>query len=289
MLTISQDWIATERAERYRRTPERRVKTIDEAERFIDEVGFALFWPIKGVEAPNLFHAIAGRVRDVPNEHDDPDISQCWGWKDQSLGGTRWYYAKLLRRKATLIAPRLQAAFYALTHNYGDLHDYMERVLDGQMTHEARMIYEALLEHGPLNTIDLRRHAGLSSEVSKSRFERGLVELQIDMKVLPVGVAEAGAWRYSFIYDIPMRRYPDLPQQARAIGTGEAWRTLIGQHVDNAVAATTREIGQLFHIFEPTARELERALEALVQAGRIEAARVEGGRNVWVSTRALGR
>ncbi|NPV66396.1 MAG: hypothetical protein HPY64_04540 [Anaerolineae bacterium] len=107
MLTLEGNWIAAERDHRYRRTPERRVRSIDDAEVFINEVGFAFLWPIKGVEAPNLFQAIAGRERDVPMAHDDPDNNLCWGWKDQSLGGRRWYYAKLLRRKATLIAPRL--------------------------------------------------------------------------------------------------------------------------------------------------------------------------------------
>ncbi len=291
MLTLDRDWLAAERDHRYRRTPERRVTTIDAAEAFVNEVGFAFLWPIKGVEAPSLFQAIAGRERDVPMVHDDPDNSLCWGWKDQSLGGQRWYYAKLLRRKATLVAPRLWAAFYALTRNYGDLHDYLEQVRDGVMTHEARLIYEALLEQGPLGTVALRKAVGMAAEASKTRFERGLVELQIDMKVLPIGVAEEGAWRYSFIYDIPMRRYPELPAQARQIGSGEAWRLLIGTYVDAVVATTTRQIAQIFHIFEPTARQLERALNALAAEGRIEPARLPVGKGEgltgWVSTTAV--
>jgi len=49
-----------------------------------------------------------------------------------------------------------------------------------------------LLKHGPLDTVRLRREARMSAESAKSRFERGLVELQVGLKVLPVGVAEAG-------------------------------------------------------------------------------------------------
>ena len=288
MLTLSPDWIAAERARRYRRRMDLRVQTLDAAIGFLEDVGFALFWPIKGVEAPSLFDAVAGRVRAISSEHDDPDISLTWGWKDELLGKGYWYYAHLLRRKATLIAPRLWGAFYALTRNYGDLHDYQEQVRDGIMTHEARQIYEALLEHGPLNTVELRRQAQLSARESKSRFDRGLLDLQIDMKALPVGIAEAGAWRYSFVYDIPMRHYPDLVSQARAVGTAEAWQILIGQHLDNVVAATPRQIGQMFHVFAPTPREIERALTALAEAGRIEAAEIEnGGGEVWVSKRVL--
>lgn len=287
MLTLTQDWIDTERAERYRRTADRRVHTVDEAARFVDEVGIAFLWPIKGIEAPNLFHAIAGREREVPNVHDDPDLSLCWTWKDQSLGGSRWYYAKLLRRKATLVAPRLRGVFYALTHNYGDLEDYLERVMDGLMTHEARLIYEALLDNGPLNTIDLRSLASQKTSISKARFERGLVELQIDMKVLPVAVVEAGGWRYSFVYDIAMRHYPDLPVQARQVSTAEAWQTLVGTYLDGVVAATSKQIGQVFHIFEPSRRDLEKALDALQKAGRIQSAALPGNTAGWVSIRTL--
>ena len=45
----------------YRRTPERRVRTVEEARVFVEEVGFCHFWPIKDIEMPSLFHAVAGR------------------------------------------------------------------------------------------------------------------------------------------------------------------------------------------------------------------------------------
>jgi hypothetical protein len=92
------------------------------------------------------------------------------------------------------------------------------------MTAEAKAICEASLEHGPLDTVRLRREARMSAESAKSRFDRALVELQVGLKVLPIGVAEAGAWRYAFVYEIVQRYLPDLPEQARPIGRGEARR-----------------------------------------------------------------
>jgi hypothetical protein len=284
-VTLAQDWIDAKRNERYRRRMDLRITEIEQGEKLIDELGFAFFWPIKGIEAPSLFDAIAGRVRALSSEHDDPDISTSWGWKDQSLGGTRWYYSKLLRRRATLIAPRLWAAFYALTPNYGDLEDYLELVQDGTMTHEARLIYEALLEHGSLNTVELRRKVGMTANSSKTRFERGLTELQVWMKILPVGVAEAGAWNYSFAYDLTLRHYPELPIQAKEISTAQAWEALVGQYVENAIAVTQKQIGQLFHVFEPTPREIERALKTLEGQGRVQAGS-RSRRGVGVAPRA---
>jgi hypothetical protein len=50
----------------------------------------------------------------------------------------------------------------------------------------------------------------MSAESTKSRFERALVELQVGLKVLPVGVAEAGTWRYAFVYEIVQMMHPQL-------------------------------------------------------------------------------
>jgi hypothetical protein len=114
---VDKERILRLREHNYRRTPERRVLTVEEARAFVEEVGFCHFWPIKGVETPSLFHAIAGRVRSVPMEHDDADNSKCWGWKDQSLDKKWWYYGKLLRRRATLVSLDMLPYFYALSEN----------------------------------------------------------------------------------------------------------------------------------------------------------------------------
>ena len=280
--------IERQRAFNYRRTPERRVQTIEEARAFVEEMGFCHFWPIKDIEMPNLFHAIAGRVRDVPNEHGDPDISKCWGWKDSSLDKKWWYYGKLLRRRATLVSLKLLPYFYALSENFGDTRDYLAEYEDGKMTAEAKQIYEAILEHGPLDTVRLRREARMSANSAKSRFDRALVELQVGLKVIPVGVAEAGAWNYAFVYEILQRHLPDLPAQARPIGRVEARRVLVQRYLDNVVAADRAMIAKVFHVLKWTKRELERTIAALLEEGTVREIEIEGLEEPQlVSTRAL--
>jgi hypothetical protein len=39
----------------------------------------------------------------------------------------------------------------------------------------------------------------MSADSAKSRFDRALVELQVGLKVIPIGVAQAGAWNYAFV------------------------------------------------------------------------------------------
>jgi len=285
---VSGAWIVERREARYRRTPERRIQTIDQAQAFVNDVGFCFFWPIKDIEMPNLFHAIAGRVRPVPMAHNDPDLSKSWGWKDRSLGQRWWYYGKLLRRRATLISLAMLPFFYASSSNYGELDDYLEEYRSGTMTAEAKRVYEALLTYGPLDTVRLRREAQMAADKAKSRFERALVELQVGLKVLPIGVAEAGAWRYAFIYEIVPRHYPDLAEAARQISLGKARRVLVARYLDNVVAADRGMIGRVFHVLGWTAADLDHTLAALLDEGVVRMARIEGEQERWlVSTRVL--
>ncbi len=273
---VSKAWIIERRNARYRRTPERRVTTIEEARAFVDDMGFCHFWPIKGIETPNLLHAVAGRAREVPQEHADPDGSRCWGWKDQALGKRWWYYGKLLRRRATLISLDLLPTFYASSENFGAIDDYLTEYRDGLLSAEAKAIYEALLEHGPLDTIRLRRESRLSADSAKSRFDRALMELQVGLKVLPIGVAETGAWHYAFIYEILQRHFPALPEQARGISRSQAQRTLIQTYLRNVVKADRKMIRKVFHVMKWTSRELAQAIDSLLKDDVICEVEVEG-------------
>ena len=276
MAAITQEQLLAARDRRYRRTPALRVQTPEAARDFVQDVGFCYFWPITGVEMPSLLHAIAGRERAAPMAHDDPDGSKCWGWKDGSLGQRWWYYGKILRRKATLISLDVLPSFYACSENYGDLDDYLEEYRSGRLTLEARQIYEALLHHGPLDTVRLRREARLAAESAKNRFERALVELQVGFKILPTGIAEAGAWHYAFVYDILQRHLPHIPVQARGIKRSEARHTLVGHYLRAVVAAERGMVRRIFHVLNWTPTELQRTIEALIYEGLCREMVVEG-------------
>ena len=95
--------------------PKDRLQTVEDAVRFVNARGMVYFWPIKGVTLPNLWTAVAGN-RPVADAHDDPG-HVTWGWKDEMLDQRRWYYAKVLRGKSTMIALDVVPYFYALSEN----------------------------------------------------------------------------------------------------------------------------------------------------------------------------
>jgi hypothetical protein len=258
------------------------LRTRRQAVKFVDRRGFVYFWPIKGIDLPNLWTAVAGD-RPVADKHDDP-AHVTWGWKDDALGKRIWYYAKILRRKATMISLNIAPFFYALSRNYGSIEeDHLVAYEEGHLTLAAKNVYDAILQEGPLDSISLRK-AGRMSGAKESAWNRALEDLQMDFKILPVGVAEAGAWRYAFIYEIVARHFPDLPEQARRIGESAARRRLIRLYVDSVGALRPRDIGKLFG-WSPELSS--RAVGALVHEGEIAPAENPRAPGEWLALQSL--
>ena len=76
------------RAQTFRLPPARRVASPKAALDYVNARGFIYFWPIKGIEFPSLWTAVAGN-RVVADKHDDPGHIT-WGWKDRALGKKIW-------------------------------------------------------------------------------------------------------------------------------------------------------------------------------------------------------
>ncbi len=264
------------------------MRTTAAARRFVRSVGFCLFWPTRGLEAPTLLHAIAGRALPLGGGYDHPAFGRSWNWKDQALDKRWWYYGRLLRGRATLVSLDWLPAFYALSENYGDPEDYLQQYQDGRLSSEGRAVYEALLRLGPLDTVRLRKEARLAGEPAKARFQRALAELQEDLKVLPTGVAEAGAWDYAFVYDLVSRWFPTIDEQARAWTTTEARRAILLRHLDNLAAATEEEVRKF--LGWPTG-VLRRTVGSLLEAGDVQPVEVADtrGTRAMMTTRAGAR
>lgn len=277
-MVANNEQIQRYRARTFRLSDERRVRTKQEAIQFVDERGFVSFWPIKDMLLPSLWAAVAGD-RPVADAHDDPG-HVTWGWKDEMLGTKQWYYAKVLRGRATMISLDVVPAFYALSENYGEPEeDYLQLYDDGLMTREAKVVYETILQHGPMDTVNLRRKIHMTSRKSDSPFSRALTYLQRDFKILPVGVSQSGGWRYSFIYDAVHRYYPALPEQARTITRGEARARLVALYLASVGAARSADVRKVFQ-WRP--RDVQATLQRLVEDGRL-VQEAEAGEDGYIS------
>ena len=101
---------------RWRREGTRQIETAFEAERFIDQVGFAACLTDSRRPGPSLYVAVCGRRDAVMprNVQKDPEASLTWVLKDELVRRGKVYYAKLARGKAMFLAPRMIPHFHAV-------------------------------------------------------------------------------------------------------------------------------------------------------------------------------
>ena len=102
MAALLKEELQAYRAKTFRLTSGTQLTGIEDALAYVQERGFLTLWPIKGIDLPSLWTAVAGD-RPVADEHDDPGHIT-WRWKDSMLDHRRWYYGKLLRGKATIVS-----------------------------------------------------------------------------------------------------------------------------------------------------------------------------------------
>ncbi|MEW6403227.1 MAG: crosslink repair DNA glycosylase YcaQ family protein [Chloroflexota bacterium] len=265
MPTLDLKRLHAHRTRTFNLPPSKRLSSPAQALKYVKARGFVYFWPIKGIDLPSLWTAVAGD-RPVADKHDDPGHIT-WRWKDNALPKKIWYYAKILRRKATMISLEIAPYFYALSENYGSPEeDYLITYQEGRLSQSAKQVYETLLEKGALHTLDLRGMSRLAN-AKDSEFNKALDQLQADFKILPVGVAEAGAWRYAHIYEVVHRHFPDLPERARSIKQSEARGKLTGLYFQSVGAAQARDVHKLFGW---TNELIGKTISRLVESGKLK-------------------
>ncbi len=186
------------RDERWRREATRQVESAPEAERFIEQVGFAACLTDSRRPGPSLYVAVCGRRDAVMPRHvqKDPEASLTWTLKDELVKRGRVYYAKLTRGKAMFLAPRMIPHFHAL---WG-----MRRVEEAQrLSANARAILKVLRKEWEMSTSDLRDESGVTE---RAAFTRGLDELQAAMIVVPSEVYYLP--RFTYIWTLGVGRFP---------------------------------------------------------------------------------
>src|ERR1700730_5445658 len=165
------------RDEQWRREGTRQVETALDAERFIEQVGFAACLTDSRRPGPSLYVAVCGRRDAVMprNVQKDPEASLTWVLKDEIMRRGNVYYAKLGRGKAMFLAPRMIPYFHAI---WGVRRSEEKR----RLSKSARAILAVLRKEWEMSTADLRNESGVKD---RQAFTRGLDELQAAMIVVP--------------------------------------------------------------------------------------------------------
>src|SRR2546426_9831619 len=145
------------RDERWRREGTRQVETAFDAERFIEQIGFAACLTDSGRPGPSLYVAVCGRRDAVMprNVQKDPEASHTWILKDEIVRRGRVYYGKLPRGKAMFLAPRMIPYFNAL---WG----MPRREEKKRLSNNALAVLRVLRREWEMATADLRAKSGVT-------------------------------------------------------------------------------------------------------------------------------
>ena len=176
----------------------RQIETARDAERFIEQVGFAACLTDCRRPGPSLYVAVCGRRDAVMprNVQTDPEASLAWVLKDDIVARGQVYYAKLARGKALFLAPRLIPCFHAV---WGVRRSEEKR----RLSTKAQAVLRVLRREWEMSTADLRDASGVKD---RTAFTRALDALQAAMLVVPSQVVYQP--RFTYIWTLGVGRFP---------------------------------------------------------------------------------
>ena len=238
------------RDERWCRDATRSVTTVLDAERFIEQVGFAAALTDSRRPGPSLYVAVCGR-RDAVlprNVQKDPEMSLAWTLKDQLVRRGKVYYAKLARGRSMFLAPRLIPHFHAI---WG-VRPWQERT---QLSANARAVLKVLRGEWEMASSDLRSESGVKDRVA---FNRALDELQASMIVVPSEAVYVP--KFTYLWTLAIGRFPDM--LGTRIKRPQAVREIARCFLTNAGTTVPGELARVTGLSRPEAGQGNRALVA---------------------------
>lgn len=234
----------------WRREGARQVTSAIEAERFIEDVGFAACLTDSRRPGPSLYVAVCGRRDAVMprNVQKDHEASQTWLLKDEIVRRGRVYYGKLARGKTLFIAPRMVPYFHAV---WG-----MRRAEEGtRLGRDARAILTVLRREWEMATSDLRDDSGVTD---RKRFTAALDELQAAMLVVPSEVVYLP--KFTYIWTLAVGRFPDALR--KRVRRDVAVREIARGFLEGAGMTVPGELARVTGLARPEAGLGNRALVA---------------------------
>lgn len=234
----------------WRREGARQVDTAMEAERFIEQVGFAACLTDSRRPGPSLYVAVCGRRDAVMprNVQKDEEASRTWILKDELVRRGKVYYGKLARGKALFVAERMVPHFHAV---WG----LRRSEENGRLGRDARAILRVLRREWEMSTLDLRQDSGVTD---RRAFTTALDELQAAMIVVPAEVVYAP--KFTYLWTLAIGRFPDALR--KRVHRDVAVREIARCFLDGAGMTVPGELARVTGLARPEAGLGNRALVA---------------------------
>lgn len=233
---------------RWWREHTRQIATPLDAERFIEQVGFASCLTDARQPGPSLYVAVCGRRDAVLPRHvqKDHEASLTWHLKDAVLRRGHVYYGKLWRGRAMFIAPRMLPYFHAL---WGVTRGAEPK----RLSPSARKILRVLRHEWEIGTKDLRDESRVTD---RARFSKALDELQAAMLAVPSDAVYEPSFTY--LWTLAVGRFPDALR--RRVTRDVAIREIARCFLTGAHLTVRGELARVVGVSRPDAGRGNRAL-----------------------------
>jgi len=223
----------------------RRVATPAEAVKYIDAAGYCMLFPVNNVPLPSLYCAVTRRSPNAGIVF-DKHFAMLWRWKDKLPHRRRVFYAKYFRSRGTFISLKQLPYFLAMRETAVQPGDHARFYDGGRIRDDARRIWEALEEHGPLATLELRHACKMDTKAGNVRFKRAIVDLQCLLVAVHFGAEqETAAWA-SGRYELTCRAFPKETAAARTIAPEDARAKLAAKFLELHPGAPPPQLARLF-------------------------------------------
>ena len=204
-----------------------------------------MLFPVANVPLSSLYCTVTGRDADdgiVFDKH----FETIWHWKDELPRRRRALYAKYFRGKGTFISRGQLPNFLAMREAAATPADHERFYREGRIHDDARLVWQALAEHGPLATLELRHACRMETTAGNVRFKRAILDLQCQLVVSHFGSEqETGAWA-SGKYELVSRAFPDETAAAFEIEPDEARRKVASKFVEWNPGVQAMPMARLF-------------------------------------------
>src|SRR5436309_7376855 len=238
-----------------------RLRSLEQAAAWIDEVGVALLFPSGDYVLPSLWEAVAGNpevdwsIRDEEGKYVafTPNMRKVWSWKDELPAKRLACVGLHVARTSALVAPKLVAAAYALTGRRGTADDFRDAGLDDV----ELAVAEAALELGRPTT---RRELRLLVGADKRHTDRAVNALQRKLVLTNAGLSSEGSGWASTLHDLLARRW--RAKLRRVPARDDAIVALAAAVVRGAGEVSVADLGAALRLRKREATETLEALEA---------------------------
>ena len=153
--------------------------------------------------------------------------------------------------------------FYVLNRHSFRPDAYLADYMRGELGLDAKNIMDALSDHSPQITADLRIASGLSHPQRRAAFDKAMAELQSKMYI--VKIAEFYN-PFTFLWDLVDKRFADEIKAAQNISRASAGKRILAGYFQTVLVAGPLNIQRLFGWNRV---DLNSALNALLADGLI--------------------